>query len=82
MKKIICLSLILILSACTDAQKSKIFSLGQQHKITCYSGGKIIYDGESTGAVMNEEKSDGYYFEEIKSGRKITVSGQCIITTL
>lgn len=68
------------IGACTDAEREKYFSLGSEHSISCYSGGKLIYEGTSTGKVLSEEASDGYYFEDKKTGKLMEVSGNCVIT--
>lgn len=47
--------------SCTDAEWSKYTTLGQRAEIICRSGGKISFHGVSTGKVMNEKNSDGYY---------------------
>jgi hypothetical protein len=65
--------------SCTDAGCSKLSSLGDRAKISCYSGGKLIYEGESTGKVSSERNSDGYYFKDAEDGRLKEVSGNCVI---
>ena len=81
MYKSIVLALIpsLFLIGC-DAEIGKMQSLGKGAKITCYSGGKVIYSGSSTGKVLSEQASDGYYFKDSKDGKLKEVSGNCIIT--
>ena len=66
------------LSACSGDIAS-LRAYGSPAYIICYSGGKVIYDGHSTGIVQNESKSDGYYFEDAATGRAKSVSGQCVI---
>ena len=80
MKKLLLLTLPLFLFACTDAQRGKITSLGNSATIECYSGGKLIYSGKSTGKVQSEANSDGYFFRDDKLNKMIEVSGDCIIT--
>ncbi len=73
---------ILILSSllyCTDAKIKQWTTLGNPGRIHCYSGGELIYDGESTGKIATEQGSDGWYFEERGSGNLIRVSGDCVI---
>ncbi|MCP3684034.1 MAG: hypothetical protein GY861_15235 [bacterium] len=67
------------LIGCTDAKRSKLFNLGDSAKITCFSGGIVIYKGESTGKISSEANSDGYYFREKGSNRLMEVSGNCVI---
>lgn len=76
---IICCALILPTAACTDAEKGKFDALGNAARIQCYSGGELIYDGKSTGKVMSEQGSDGYFFRA-EDGFMREVSGDCIIT--
>ena len=68
-----------MLSGCTDAQKKQITSLGSAAEVVCYSGGKEIYRGRSTGKSSTEKKSDGWFFEEEGSGKLIRLSGDCVI---
>jgi hypothetical protein len=82
MKKIALLSLaILALSTmgCSDADRAQFSSNGSAGDITCYSGGKVIYQGRSTGKIQTETDSDGWYFEESGTGKLIRVSGACVI---
>ena len=71
--------LILTLLACTDAQLARGKALGEAGHITCYSGGQVIYDGDSTGKILTEEQSDGWFFMDAKTGRLVRVSGDCLI---
>ncbi len=71
--------ILLALAGCTDATLKKITQLGGSQEITCYSGGVIIYHGISTGKVMSEEKSDGYYFEDKATGKIIEISADCVM---
>jgi len=79
MPLLLSLSLLLALAGCTDAGWGKITSLGNKAHVTCYSGGKMIYEGASTGKVKSEASSDGYYFKDAKTGKIMEVSGNCII---
>ena len=77
MKVLILLGLLSV--GCTDARRAKLFSFGDSRAIECYSGGKLIYKGVSTGKISSEESSDGYYFTERGSDKLIEVSGNCIL---
>ena len=68
--------------SCTDAERAKYGSLGSEHSVKCYSGSKLIYEGISSGKVLSEETSDGYYFYEKKSQRLMEVSGNCVISRI
>ncbi len=48
-------------SACTDARYGKFAVLNSSAIVTCYSGGKIYFHARSTGAVANEDGSDGFF---------------------
>ena len=54
-------------------------TLGSSGHITCYSGGKVIYEGYSTGKISSEHQSDGWFFQDIKTGKLIRVSGDCLV---
>ena len=77
--KSVAAGLILLLGGCTDAQVSKLTAHGSSHKITLYSGGQAVRTWRSTGAVMNEGQSDGFYFKDKETGKLIRVSGDVVI---
>lgn len=71
----------LLLSGCTDAAyDAYLGKLNDPAEIKCYSGGKLIYEGRSTGAVKNADQSDGYQFREKGTDNFLEVSGDCILT--
>jgi hypothetical protein len=70
---------ITMLVGCTGAERAKIFALGSHHKITLYSGGVAVRVWHSSGAIQNEEKSDGYYFQDDATGKLVSVSGNIVI---
>lgn len=65
-------------SACTDATWSKLTKPGTPAEVKCYSGGVVILDTKSTGAISNEQYSDGYYFRDAATGKLVETSGQCV----
>lgn len=73
---VICLASV---TGCTDAQVSQWTALGEPATVDCYSGGKLIYHGKSTGKVASEKQSDGWLFKEAGSDAQIRVSGDCVI---
>lgn len=77
MRKI--LVLVLLCCGCTDADRGKIFNLGNSAHIRCYSGTTLIYDGQSSGKVRSEGNSDGYFFKDRATGKLMEVSGNCVI---
>ena len=84
MKKL-CLSLFLVVTlvSCTDATQAKLGGYGDRFAVEM-----INCDGTtgrrwiSTGKVLSEEGSDGYYFLQEGTGTLIEVSGNVIITKL
>jgi len=63
-----------------DASIGKLTALGDSASVQCWSGGKLIFDGRSTGKVLSEESSDGYFFKDESDGKFKEVSGNCVIT--
>jgi hypothetical protein len=53
--------------------------MGTRHKITVYSGGKAVAVFTSTGNVSNQDRSDGYYFEDEATKKLVEVSGTVVI---
>lgn len=68
-----------LLAGCTDATLSQLSSVGTSGEVTCYSGGKEIYRGVSTGKISSEQGSDGWFFREQGTNKLIRVSGDCVI---
>ncbi len=71
--------LLLVLTGCTDADVAQWGALGGAGHITCYSGGKEIYKGTSTGKIATEQHSDGWYFQDAATGKLVRISGTCVI---
>ena len=69
-----------LIIGCTDARMGKLTSLGSPASVQCWSGEKLIYEGRSTGKVISEENSDGYFFRDAETDEMMEVSGNCIIT--
>lgn len=82
MKKLTIVALLSILSmGCKDSQRAQFSALGKHHFITLYANdGKVIQQWESTGNVSNEKGSDGWYFEDSKTGLLVEVTGTLVIT--
>jgi hypothetical protein len=78
-KKIIMLSVISVLmGSCTDATISKIGGYGDTFTVKVL-GPDTIITYHSTGKVISENGSDGYYFNDRETGKLIEVSGTVII---
>jgi hypothetical protein len=70
---------LIFLAGCTDADMSNLTTLGSPAHIMCYSGNIVIYDGISTGKVATVDRSDGWQFVDVKTGKFMRVSGPCVI---
>lgn len=82
MKKLIIVISMLVLS-CTDAQQAKIGAFGDKFKVELINcDGTVTRFWTSTGKVSNSQNSDGYFFNDEKTGTLIEVSGNVIITRL
>lgn len=75
-------SLIIPATGCKDSVMAQFRSLGSEHQVSLYSGGKLVGEWHSTGNVSNQEHSDGYYFEEKATHKLIEVSGTVVIIQL
>lgn len=70
-----------LLFGCTDAELSKKMGYGNSYKIELVNcDGSITKSWISTGKVLSERNSDGYYFEDQATGKLIEVTGHLIIT--
>lgn len=75
--------LLLILGGCTDAQRSKMSGFGDKFSVQLVNcDGTITHQWTSSGKVLSESNSDGYYFNDAKTGDLIEVTGSLIITQL
>ena len=72
------LTLMASMVSCTDASMSKIGGYGDTFTIKVL-GPDTVITYHSTGKVISEEKSDGYYFTDKATGKLIEVSGTVII---
>ena len=81
MKKTLLIVLTIVsLASCKDAETAQLSSLGKPHIITMYGcDGRIIRQWESTGSVSNEDKSDGWYFEDAATHKLVEVTGPIVI---
>ena len=72
------LTLMASMVSCTDASMSKIGGYGDTFTIKVL-GPDTVITYHSTGKVISEEKSDGYYFTNASNGKLVEVSGNIII---
>ena len=70
---------VMALTACTDASVAKLGSYGEQADITCYSGGKAIFEDTSTGKVEQID-GDGLTYKSAKTGNYVRAYADCIVT--
>lgn len=68
----------MMLTSCTDATMSKMGGYGDTFTVKVL-GPDTIITYHSTGKVISEENSDGYYFTNRETGKLIEVSGNVII---
>jgi len=66
--------------SCTDAERAKLGGFGDKFKVEMYSGGQKVREWTSSGKVLSEDGSDGYYFNDSETGKLIEVSGDVVIT--
>lgn len=70
----------LLLCGCTSGQRADLAAFGHRHRIEMYSGGTKVREWVSVGYV--ESADDRCHFRDEKTGLRIMVSGDVIITTL
>lgn len=69
----------LVFAGCTKAERSQVMGFGKDYKISVYSGGEKVREFVSSGKVLTEEKSDGWYFTNKESGKLVRISGTVIV---
>ena len=81
MRKLLLLSLLLTSISCTDANRAKLGALGGQFKVEMLNcDGTVARSWISSGKVLSEANSDGYYFSDKETGKLIEITGRLIIT--
>lgn len=66
-----------MLSSCTDAERSNLFAYGDEAEVKCYSGGQVVYQASSTGKVISLE-GGGWAFRA-KSGEYVQTYADCFV---
>jgi hypothetical protein len=70
------------LSACTDAKRAELLSIGSEFQVTLYAAdGHAIKTWKSQGKVLPEEHSDGWQFTD-QDGKLQRISGTVVISQL
>ena len=81
MKKLLVILSVVVISACTDAERAKLGGYGDEFKVEMVNcDGTVTRSWISSGKVQSEQNSDGYYFNDKKTGKLIEVTGRLIIT--
>jgi len=73
------ITLFMLLIACSDTDIAQLTAIGEPGHVTCYSGGQVIYNGDSTGKIATVKNSDGWEFMDAATGRLVRVSGDCVV---
>lgn len=69
------------LTSCTDATRAKLGGYGDEFTVELINcDGTVTHSWVSSGKVLSEETSDGYYFNDKATGKLIEVTGRLIIT--
>ena len=67
-------------AGCKDATQAQFSALSKPHIIKQFSGGVQVGEWESTGSISNEQRSDGWYFEDAKTHNLVELTGTVQIT--
>lgn len=79
MKKMLMLAAMAVaLAGCTDAERSHLMTYGSEAQITCYSGGEVIFNDNSTGKVAVID-GDGLSFRSKTTGKFVRAYADCIL---
>lgn len=68
-----------LLTGCVDAKMADFGSYGAKSRVELWSGGQKVHEWTSTGKVLNEQSSDGYYFRDSDTGKLVRVTGDVVI---
>ena len=79
MKNLIALLVLVItFASCTDATRAKLGGYGDTFTVKVVACDTVIIY-KSSGKVISESNSDGYYFNDAATGKLVEVSGNVII---
>jgi hypothetical protein len=70
---------LMALQSCTDAARAKMGALGNDAYLDCFSGGVKVYEGETTGKILETNNSDGFTFVDKKTGGLVQTNAECVI---
>ena len=71
--------LLLAIVGCTSATQSQFSAYGHDFHVRVFCGDKQIGDFHSSGKVLTEEHSDGWYFTDRNTRTLVRISGTVII---
>jgi len=74
--------LVAVSVGCTDAEWSQLSAYGAKHHVELWSGGKMVKEWTSSGKVLSESHSDGYYFKDDDTNKLVRVTGDLVITPI
>jgi len=75
------LIVIMYFSSCTDATRAKMGGYGDDFKVEMINcDGSVSRTWISSGKVLSEANSDGYFFNDKATDNLIEVTGRIIIT--
>lgn len=80
--KILLLSMTVVLAGCTDADMAHMSQFNDPAHVQCFSGGKVVYNGQSTGKIASNANEDGLYFKEKETGKFVRLYADCVVRTL
>ena len=72
------LTIMATMVSCTDAELSKVGGYGDTFTVKVL-GPDTVITYHSTGKVISEQNSDGYYFNSRETGKLVEGSGNVII---
>ena len=72
------LTIMATMVSCTDAELSNVGGYGDTFTVKVL-GPDTVITYHSTGKVISEQNSDGYYFNSRETGKLVEVSGNVII---
>lgn len=68
------------LTACSDAKQKAFSALGQPRRVTFYpANGDSIRTWVTTGKIVQESNSDGFYFVDDKTGLLVELYGPAVV---
>lgn len=63
----------------TSSGRAQLGAWGKPARVTLYNGGKAVAQWDSVGKVQAEKDSDGWFFEDAKTGNLIRLSGSVVV---